>query len=141
MIGPAGDVIVEQPLHGLGPKESPRLRLRIEEDLPGEVPHLVPEPMIQGNAKTHLPPPADRRRQQVGKGLQQDPLALPPAELQAHRHAGRQLDHAMIEKRLPAFQPEGHRSRIDLGHQIAGQIGQQVGQAHRGHGIAAVRTQ
>ena len=114
VIGAAGDVIVEQPLDRLGPKELPRLRLRVQEDLAGEVPHLVPEPMIEGNAKAHFPPPADRRRQQVGKRLAQDPLAATgtmypwSAELQARRHAGGQLDNAMIEKRLPAFQPKGH---------------------------------
>ncbi len=46
-----------------GRKNAARLRLRIEEHLPGKIPHLVPEPMIQRNAKAHLPPPADRRRQ------------------------------------------------------------------------------
>ena len=68
----------------------------------------------------------------------QDPFASSAAELHPHRKGCGEFDQAIVQKRLTAFQRMGHRSNIDFGHQIAGQVRGQVRQCKRRHGIARI---
>ena len=64
--------------------------------------------------------------------------ALTSSEVLEHLHATAQtgLTTAEVEKRRAAFQRVGHRSDVDLGHQVAWQVRDQVGQAGRSDLIA-----
>ena len=101
-------MIVQKLLNCLWAKVAAKLCLRIEKNVCAEIPQFVPEPMIQGHAKAHLPSPAYRWRQQVGKGFQQYALAVAVMELFAKRHAGRQLYDAMIPRNCRYSGAEGH---------------------------------
>ncbi len=99
-----------------------------EERVAGERPQGAAKPVVQRYAKAHLRTLPDGPRQQLAKSGPEQSLAPPAAEFQLHRQGSRELDQVMIEQRLPAFQPVGHRRNIDLGHQVAGEIGGEVGQ-------------
>ena len=78
----------------------------------------------------------DFPREEIGERFQEKPFAVPAAELAGQRHTGRQLHHTVIQKGGRNFSPVRHGSDIDLRQEIAGEIGDQVGEADRGHRVA-----
>ena len=100
----------------------------VEQHFVGEVLQFVAEPMVDRDAKAHF-----RARRIASAGGRRRPLAGSICRgrdgLLTSAACRCQFHDAVIEQRLSAFQAVGHRGDIDLGHQIARQIGHQIEQA------------
>ena len=143
------DVRAQVALHA---EEEERRRVALDPEVRGEaerahavdeseIDHLRVAPLLardlaHRHAEPHLAPHPDFIRQQIAERPPQDPLALAPAVFPRHRKRRRQLDQAIIEERLPALQRVGHRRDVDLGHQVARQVGDQIRQRERRDRIA-----
>src|SRR4051812_45399753 len=65
----------------------------------------TPEPCANGRSESVLGPFEERRRDIPCEHLPQDPLPLPPPDLELERQAGGELDNAVIEVGCARFQP------------------------------------
>ena len=99
------------------------------------------EPAADRDAEAHLGAGPDRRRQEVGERLLEHDLGAARAEpeLAVDRHRGGQLDDPVVQERPAALEAVRHAGQVDLDQQVAGQVGQEVGDHGAGDVVAARR--
>src|SRR4029453_15609071 len=98
VVDPAGDVLVEELLHGRGPELAAPARGRIEQEFGGERPQLAAEPGRERDAEARLAAARDLGRQPVGECLAERRLPLPARELKAVRERDAELEDAPVEE-------------------------------------------
>ena len=107
--------------HMLG--DEPRDRGRLEQPARRETggrealvehrPEGTAQPARDGHAEALLAARNGRCRQEARGGALEDVLGRPPAQLQACRHAARQLHEPVVEQRRPDLEAGRHRRPID----------------------------
>ena len=95
---------------------------------------------VQRNGKTHLRPIHDLARQVRLHGPLEQNLALLAADLERGRQAGQPLDERMVHQRLAHLQRVRHAGPVDLGIDVADQIGLEVEVLDERDGIVGTRA-
>ena len=108
----------------------------VQQEVVDHVAEFVAEPVIEGDAETHLGAVLNLRGEELGEGFDQDFLADVAGEFPVDRHTGGEFYDVMIEEGVSAFEAVGHAGDIDFGEDIAGEVGEDVDAGGAGDEVA-----
>ncbi len=141
VVGPAGDVLVQQPLEHGGPELAALPHPLVEEHLGGEPAQPAPEPVADRDAEARLPTARDLGWQRVGERLPERLLAAEAASLQPVGERDAELEHLVVEERRAELERVRHRGDVGLQQQVAGKVGLHVEALQPGHAAARRRAE
>ena len=130
---------VDQVLQILAVEPAGRQQARAQHGLAHARLQRAAEPACQRHRETHLRPVQDVVRQLRLHRLLQQELALLPAHLQVRRQRGQPLDQRVVHQRFAHFERVRHAGPVDLGVDVADQIGLQVQVLDQRQRIVGVR--
>ena len=109
----------------------------VEEGFAQRLIERTAEPRVERNAEARLGPRVDFVGKEIGARLPQNVLAAFAAQFIFERDLERELRYVRVEQGRARFERAAHRRDIDFRHDIAREIGQDVGERNGACEIAA----
>lgn len=121
-------VPIQNPFHSVSTDDIAPYQLAIQEFGIGVVLQFMAEPVIDGDAKAHFRPVHHLVGDQTAERLFQDVfLVVCALDFEVEGDFCRELEEDVVEEGGAAFERDGHGGDIDLGHEVFGEIGGEIG--------------
>ena len=140
VVAHAGQVLVAELLEIRRIEETGREQFAAVERRTYAIAKRTPEPALEGNGEAHLRPEQHLVRQAPLHRLFQQEFGLAATYLQVGWQACQPFDERMIHQRFADFERMRHARPVDLGVDVADQIGLQVEVLDQGERVSRIRA-